>query len=103
MANSAFSNVSATLGLRGHVPVHLDVQSLVDLVLHGEPVAVPAESTFHMEAALMRVARYDVLEMAAVVENPCRSGKKGGEISAISLFQFITNSVSLSSNASCTG
>lgn len=58
------------------MPVHLDVQSLVDLVLDGKAVAVPAKPTLHVKSALVRVARYDVLEVGGVIKaaaNPCQT------------------------------
>jgi hypothetical protein len=39
-----------------------DAELFVDLVLDGEAVRVPAEATFHMEAASMGVPRHNILQ-----------------------------------------
>ena len=47
-----------------HIRGAFDAQVFIDLIFHGETVAVPAEAPFHVESRLVGKARDNVLDGA---------------------------------------
>ena len=47
-----------------HIRRAFDAQIFIDLIFHGETVAVPAEAPFHVESRLVGKARHNVLDGA---------------------------------------
>ena len=62
---------------REHVPARLDPELLVDLVLDGHAVRVPAKATWHVEARDVCVARDDVLSLLRRIPQE-RKGRSSG-------------------------